>query len=301
MEHLPDVIIIAAIILVIIGFAIGLTIRSVKNRRKKREVQEEITAKKQEAQRALSRIDNAVTTWTSSIFRAFKTPGADIDIVEVGPPPEGWERSKHQADIAEALKIQLAAQERVDAIKARLDAFASLRSEPDDNELILYNKIDEMLEKYSDDTTEEDLEWTEVKLAELMSLYSEEQLHRARLGDKESLKELIRLTREKLLKRKELPEDWKELVARFIKNPSLKDFGLSSKSPKTGTLRLRAESAITRRQFTEAKIILAYCNDTNNPQNYAEVGMIFATDLAIVVGRERGKHISEKDSAAQTA
>ena len=83
-----------------------------------------------------------------------------------------------------------------------------------------------------------------------------------------------------------LPNDWNELVARYLPNPHLDDFSGVGELP-IGQLRLRAAEALRDQNLTEAKITLAWCNF--DPKLRVEVGDVLTADLAkfIATGAKR--------------
>lgn len=87
------------------------------------------------------------------------------------------------------------------------------------------------------------------------------------------------------------PDGWNEMVARYFENPVLSDFDVV-KSPKAGDLRiLAAEVVYTTSNFTDAKIILAYCN--LNYHHHTEVGDTLISALAkLVVEKKASADVS---------
>ncbi|MDB5160030.1 MAG: hypothetical protein JWO99_293 [Candidatus Saccharibacteria bacterium] len=285
MEQLPYVIIIAIVALAVITLAIVLPVRSF---RKHGKITKDAMKERTRIHHAQEAIDSQVTQWIRPILRAAMTPEDDLKVVGYGPPPAHYEQAANRLGVQDALERQSAAQARIDALAvhyAAADAlFAELRTQSDDVQG-LYDTIQQALDDHASYITQEDLDWAEDRLDDLIGQRCTTLLEEARQGNKESFDELLELDHDGcwLTDDEEHPSDWEDLVAKFIPNPKVKDFGRRT-DPKPGELRLLADKAIRYGLYTEAKVVLAYCNRRKQPEFYDEVGMSFATQLARLIG-----------------
>ncbi len=84
------------------------------------------------------------------------------------------------------------------------------------------------------------------------------------------------------------PEDWNDLVANSLENPSLKQFNLPRSTWNTGIYRLKAAEALETQSLTLAKVVLAYANDYSKVR--AELGTL-AEYLALMISAlQNGKN-----------
>ena len=81
-------------------------------------------------------------------------------------------------------------------------------------------------------------------------------------------------------KRNPYPECWNELAARYLESPVVQDF-VETGDFHQGVMRLRAAQAVAAKDFTMAKIVLAYCNYNDGYRQ--EVGEVLLADLAKLV------------------
>ncbi len=97
------------------------------------------------------------------------------------------------------------------------------------------------------------------------------------------------------------PEDWAELVVRYLKNPDLTDFKDGSlrynhQMPQPGELRLMAAEALRTESLVQGQEVLAHCNHYHTGGKYhKEVGDRLLAELAKLVDQLQIKALQKKE------
>jgi hypothetical protein len=275
-ELVPWAILSAFVALVIIVAAIWLPILIVKKHRKKVEAKKKADAEAKIARLTKEREDAPIKRWLqiiTAVATGFykETPEGDKRILAAGDPPAY--KKEWQEAVDDALEIQIAAQERMNAIyvlEAEANAtFAHLRELDDDTE-DLFNQIEDAREAHSEYILDEDDKWAEDRLNELFDRYCVMLLKQAVGGDSESFTKLRELQEVGDWPPEDVyPPEWKEAVAQHIKHPTWWDFGMPELPVQDAQYEvarvLRTES------LTEAKLILAYCEERAGASYYNRI------------------------------
>jgi len=264
----PVVAVIIAILVIIIAVILVITFRR-------------LAAKKaaDELERAKFERQNAhIIAW----LKKTGINASDQERVDAGAPPSGW-NTQFNDEVQRALEDQEWSRINLEEIAEVATAVATIRSgsmKPGE-ELVALNKV----LKNGDLISTEDLEWMKARVQTKGIEAGAELLAAAREGDAASFKELRKHHRDGLwpAEGEKRPDDWNDLVARFIKNPKFRTFKGLDEDPKAGDLRLKAVAALRSESLKEAKIVLAYCNYTDVWRK--EVGELLVNDLAKLVDR----------------
>lgn len=221
--------------------------------------------------------DRPVTKWLEGLERI---PKDDLEKLSSYPQPpdnfrDRWEDAVDEGerlieDARTALQKQVEEQQRIDKANQTI---RSIKDESDEvaQFIALYVFIEELgLMPYVDD---EFSDWAYERQNNQADAMWTILLERARAGDQMCLN-LLLAGEFDAWQDKEYPDDWDELIATMVKNPTVNHFGDTFDEVwdelEHGDLRLLASEALSERSLVKAKYVLAIVNTEDRRHNWSE-------------------------------
>ena len=238
-----------------------------------------------------------------------------VKIVNAGAPPEGY-RAIYRDEVEAALEKQRNAEFEVDILKAervkrdenKKKAQAILKEARAESDPLI--RFDALYELYDTswhlvqtvgpkagvlDLPEREASWVTNQLKTLAPKMVEQRFERARHGSEEDftvIREFMESGDKRLMFGEiAYPADWNELVARFVKAPSLKDFRFDESAPHASEARGLAAEALEEDSLLKAKVVLARCDveSESGSQFRSAVNDVLIAELARLIARHHLK------------
>ena len=280
-------------ILVLLGLLAVWAILHGFNKHKKSSANKRAAQAKHNANLAL------VNNWVRDVGRA----SSDTELLEIEELPYEIRKDFESSEQLEAArKKHLAAWSRNVSEKGSQSRALAIQSKEDDPAELAMLKVN--LVRHPDDRALEILNATVESLEKEVRQWFEGALEAVRSGDKNQFFAICSFMTEEPTARYskgitfDYPDDWFDLVAQNVENPSISDFAILNTDVERGAIRQLAAEALRDRSLTNAKIALAFCAISKRYGYKDPVSHPWREEIGDVLMAELAKMVAELHTEA---